>query len=426
MSEIGTHDNEHDCWVAYEGKAYDITDWIPLHPGGKKILIQFAGLDITDEFNSFHATNTSLKIYLKGPIIDYKAPSSLQNDFRALGKEFQEKGYFQHDYYSYKKAFLKKLSLWVLAVLCVVSSSDSRVHLVGAVFLGLFWQQVAFLGHDFGHVPKFRTEGFWLGNIVGPLFTGITMSWWKATHYIHHSVPNSVMDDPDIAHLPFLAVKPAFFSSLYNTYHERHMNFNWIAQYIFIPFQHYWYYIIMAVSRVNLYVQSIQHLQNDSCETVFEAGFFIWYIFLLTQLSSISMVCAFHFLSHAVAGILQVQITLSHFSRPVNNGREDSFGGDFYSRNIASSLDIKCSKNMDWFHGGLQFQTLHHVYPRLARQYLRLAQEPVMNLCKKHNLPYSELGFLDANIEVFNSLKDTAIKSRAFSNSIWKGMNAEG
>ena len=34
IKELSGHNIESDCWVGYKGKAYDMTEWIPKHPGG--------------------------------------------------------------------------------------------------------------------------------------------------------------------------------------------------------------------------------------------------------------------------------------------------------------------------------------------------------------------------------------------------------
>ena len=40
--------NSKACWVIYEGKVYDITDFISSHPGGDRILLEYSGADITN------------------------------------------------------------------------------------------------------------------------------------------------------------------------------------------------------------------------------------------------------------------------------------------------------------------------------------------------------------------------------------------
>ena len=61
--EIAKHNTEGDLWVVIEGKVYDLTTFLPDHPGGKKAIMLFAGKDATEEFNMLHPPNV-LKKYL--------------------------------------------------------------------------------------------------------------------------------------------------------------------------------------------------------------------------------------------------------------------------------------------------------------------------------------------------------------------------
>ncbi len=49
-TELSIHNSENDCWTAYEGKVYDITDWLPKHPGSSLVIIPYCGT--SDEFES--------------------------------------------------------------------------------------------------------------------------------------------------------------------------------------------------------------------------------------------------------------------------------------------------------------------------------------------------------------------------------------
>jgi len=62
-AEVAKHNSEGDLWVVIESKVYDLTSFLPDHPGGKKAIMLFAGKDATEEFNMLHPPNV-LKKYL--------------------------------------------------------------------------------------------------------------------------------------------------------------------------------------------------------------------------------------------------------------------------------------------------------------------------------------------------------------------------
>eukprot|EP00948_MAST-09A_sp_MAST-9A-sp1_P000472 g472.t1 len=124
--------------------------------------------------------------------------------------------------------------------------------------------------------------------------------------------------------------------------------------------------------------------------------------------------------ANAFAGLIHIQITLSHF------GMESYFGAEpeslleekkktgkasYLETQLRATMDVDCFKSMDWFHGGLQYQVIHHLYPRLPRHNLRAARQKVMKMCEKHGLKYHCYNFLDCNVRVFHSLREAAFQS---------------
>lgn len=55
QEEVARHNTSSDCWIVIEGVVYDVTKFLASHPGGKNIILQFAGKDVTGEFFDFHA-----------------------------------------------------------------------------------------------------------------------------------------------------------------------------------------------------------------------------------------------------------------------------------------------------------------------------------------------------------------------------------
>lgn len=53
--ELKKHNTLDDMWTALGGKVYNVTPYVPFHPGGEKILRAAAGRDGTALFMKTHA-----------------------------------------------------------------------------------------------------------------------------------------------------------------------------------------------------------------------------------------------------------------------------------------------------------------------------------------------------------------------------------
>ncbi|CAM6127401.1 unnamed protein product [Calypogeia fissa] len=53
LQDVSKHNSPEDCWLLIWGKVYDVTSWVPKHPGGSLIFVK-AGQDSTQLFDSYH------------------------------------------------------------------------------------------------------------------------------------------------------------------------------------------------------------------------------------------------------------------------------------------------------------------------------------------------------------------------------------
>ena len=63
-SVLKQHNKRDDAWSAFNGKVYNITPYLPFHPGGEKELMRVAGRDGTKLFGE------SLEIHLHSFLAD--------------------------------------------------------------------------------------------------------------------------------------------------------------------------------------------------------------------------------------------------------------------------------------------------------------------------------------------------------------------
>ncbi|EKG20018.1 FMN-dependent dehydrogenase [Macrophomina phaseolina MS6] len=56
--DVAKHNSKDSCWVIVHGRAYDVTEFLPEHPGGSKIILKYAGKDATEEYEPIHPPDT--------------------------------------------------------------------------------------------------------------------------------------------------------------------------------------------------------------------------------------------------------------------------------------------------------------------------------------------------------------------------------
>ncbi|GAB1311446.1 hypothetical protein MFIFM68171_01656 [Madurella fahalii] len=79
--EVTKHTSADSCWVVIHGNVYDVTEFLPEHPGGSRIILQLAGRDATAEFDPIHPPGTleeNLKPEAKLGTVDPESLKKLQ------------------------------------------------------------------------------------------------------------------------------------------------------------------------------------------------------------------------------------------------------------------------------------------------------------------------------------------------------------
>jgi fatty acid desaturase len=399
------------------------------------VLQAHLGCDATDPFMNSHPASTrgALAAYDIGAVTDCVRDPATEA-YRALRARLEAEGmqYGSGSEAYYAAAGVRAACALVLALSCTLLTDAWPAHLLGAALLGVFWQQLAFVGHDLGHngVSGRRALDGARGLLFGPALTGISFSWWKATHNAHHVSTNSAEDDPDVQHMPLIAVSSHFFGSLWSSYHAKRMFFSSCTR-AMVTRQHLFFYPLMFFARWNLYFQGVCSLALGrrslaaAAEVAALLFFYAWVGALVGAagrgeahlLPALAVRLAFLLTCNGVAGGLHVQIVLSHFSQPTRLGRAGQGGTSFLHDQLAGTMNITLPPALDFVFGGLQFQVEHHLFPRLPAHALRALAPVVRALAKEHGLPYKEASFWDANVQLYRTLRRVAKEAEALSGS---------
>ncbi|CZR61058.1 related to delta 8-sphingolipid desaturase [Phialocephala subalpina] len=349
------------------------------------------------------------------------------SSFRGLVADLESRGFYDCNYWAYLTEAIRISCIGTVMLLLL----HFKQYFLSAIALGTFWHQLVFIAHDAGHLGI--THSYQIDTLIGLALSstlgGLSLSWWKKSHNIHHLATNSPSHDPDIQHLPFMAISPSFFSSLYSTYYDRIMLYTPFAERM-MGMQQWLYYPLLCLGRFNLYALSWEHLWLDRgpknrdmwwhrpFEIVGQLVFWYWFGYRIVYLSLPNAWMRFMFvlISHAVTMPLHVQFTLSHFAMATEpgedakgeNGKDESWA----RQQLRTTMDVDCPPWMDWFHGGLQFQAIHHLFPRLPRHNLRRTSEVVKVWSKEVGLRYEVYGFVECNGRVLGRLEEVGRQAR--------------
>merc|ERR1712065_109012 len=370
--------------VGVDGRVYDLTMWKHAHPGGETIINDFVGQDASDAFRVFHPEEVreKMKVFDKGAVSDY-VRSPISEDFKELHEAFLEEGLYD----SYMPYFVAKF------VGCLVA-------LGGALYLG------------------------WNAEALGGEYSWAVVAAGAALLAMHFHQLAFMGHDLDIQHLPVFGLSEKHLDGFFSTFHNRFMPYDAVAD-MFIRVQHYLYYPIMALARFNLYLQSWimlvkqETVEYRALEIASLSAFLVWNAaFLVYGLTSARDRAIWLLVSHGLAGMLHVQITLSHFAMEVyEHPSMEPFANDFVRAQCLTSMDIDSNWLTHWFHGGLQYQVEHHLFPRIPRHRLTHVQERIKPMLAKHGVPFVSVSFWEANKMVIETLANTA--SKASSKATW-------
>ncbi|KDO27648.1 hypothetical protein SPRG_06919 [Saprolegnia parasitica CBS 223.65] len=431
---IREHSRQDNAWIVIHHKVYDISAFHD-HPGGVVMFTQ-AGEDATDAFAVFHPSSALklLEQYYVGDVDQSTATvdSSISDDvkksqsdfiasYRKLRLEVKRLGLYDSSklFYLYKCVSTLSIAL-VSAAICLHFDSTS-MYMVAAVILGLFYQQCGWLAHDFLHHQVFENHlyGDLVGVMVGNLWQGFSVQWWKNKHNTHHAIPNlhatpeiAFHGDPDIDTMPILA---------WSLKMAQHAVDSPVGLF-FMRYQAYLYFPILLFARISWVIQSAMYaFYNIGPGGTFDkvqypllerAGLLLYYGWNLGLVYAANMsllqALSFLFVSQASCGLfLAMVFSVGHNGMEVFD--KDS-KPDFWKLQVLSTRNVTSSVWIDWFMGGLNYQIDHHLFPMVPRHNLPALNVLVKSLCKQYDIPYHETGFIAGMAEVVVHLERISIE----------------
>ncbi|WP_051831502.1 fatty acid desaturase family protein [Streptomyces violens] len=279
-------------------------------------------------------------------------------------------------------------------------------QLAVAVYLALCSVQCAFMGHDAGHKAMFRDKraATAVGLIHLNLVNGISYGWWVNHHNRHHSHPNHIDRDPDIARRTAV-----FHVKQYATRNAR--------QRFIVRHQAVLFFVLLVLEAYKIQKTSVLAVVRgvmrrpllEGALLLAHAVVFLGTLFLvLPPLHAV----AFLLVHQAATGVyLGLVFAPNHKGMAVREGEEEAL--DWLERQVLTSRNVRPSVLTDFLYGGLNYQIEHHLFPAMPQRNLGRCRKIVRRYCVLHGLPYRELGFAASYREVAGFLHEVSAPMRA-------------
>jgi delta8-fatty-acid desaturase len=429
-AEVAKHNTPEDIWLVIEGNVYDVSGWTLHHPGGS-IINKFAGVDATDQFAAFHMPRVAKRLprFLIGSISPAEAkeqeglrpPSAATLEYRELRQKLWREGYFEPrtSFYVGKAMVWSGLILASAALVFFMPTEYFWLRTVGAGFLmGLGWQQAAFMAHDSAHYGVIRPTsggGFnWLSWLNGCVFFGVSISMWNEEHSCHHAITLRPQEDPQFNYLPMWLISmkeldvPGTRVDFFTKFLVSIQHFTFLPLVVLIGrFNFYIISTLFAFKRLLLGPTSFARICGfaDVCGLTL---FWLWYGSIVCCLEGWQARLAFVLTSHWVCGILHVQLLVSHLMTETFTAEEER-AEQFFSFQLKTTRNIDTEWYDRWFHGGLEYQIEHHLFPQLPRHNLQAIQPFVQDICERHGVPYESLAFSTALVHIMRDFRRLAL-----------------
>ncbi|GAA3612917.1 fatty acid desaturase family protein [Microlunatus ginsengisoli] len=298
----------------------------------------------------------------------------------------------------------------VLAIIAWVAGfvwiGDSWWQLASAAVLGVVMTQIAFLGHDAAHRQIFQSGKWndWVSLIVANLLVGISYGWWQSKHTRHHSSPNKEGTDPDIA-LSAIAMTPAMATR------HTHPLLRWL-----VAHQGWYFFPLLLLEGLSLHADGVKRvLSKDKI-----ARRWVELTFLTIRLGGLVALVFLVLPPGKAVAVLAVQLAVfgfymgfsfapNHIGMPLVSPRLKL---DFLRRQVLMSRNITGGPLMSVFMGGLNYQIEHHLFPSMARPYLRRIQPLVAAHCAAEGVPYTQATLWSAYRSVIGYLNTVGLKGK--------------
>lgn len=309
------------------------------------------------------------------PVEGAKIYSKLRSDVTSAG-------ILDRDYPYYVGLSLIDISGFLFFGYQLIVTTHPLLVIASTIGLSIFTVRFGGLIHDAGHRAIFKSTV--MNDIAGyflSLFVAFPFLVWKVKHNLHHAHTNEEGGDPDLE-------VPISFT-------EDMLNRKGLIVSLMRKYQAWLFYPLGSFVSITMRFKAFRYYKDNfesgmALPIVFQSlGMILWFV-LPFFFFPLWKALLFVFLTNEVAGFYMLNIFApNHKGMPqMEKGVEISF----LEHQIITARNIYSHWATDYAYMGLNYQIEHHLFPNCPRNKLHLISPYVLDICKRYNFAYTQMG----------------------------------
>jgi fatty acid desaturase (delta-4 desaturase) len=388
-----------DHQVRLEGVVYDLREFSKVHPGGSNSLVIFGGKDATTHYYMLHPHHRIRTHILDKYKVSSVAVVASASDGNALFNELKASVAKAVPYpFATNEWWMKAIAIMIAEIYVEYHTYIYGYTIVKSILLGFLMAMIGLcIQHDANHGAVSRHE------TINRLW-GYTQDWiggssllWKHHHVLlHHAYTNVIEHDPDIT----TDILRLHKDIRYKAHHSWQKIYIWFL-FLFLPLN--WHFAeLRDLWKMNHMSHRISSFaaNEQKIAIILRIAFYIrFYALPLYRYPSFDTLLHIG-ISLAVGGIyLGLNFIISHnFEGVKNNNATATATADNWAISQVESSSTVGGRMLGFFHGGLNYQIEHHLFPRISHVHYYKIKPIVQDWCKKNNIKYTYYNTLWENI----------------------------
>jgi fatty acid desaturase len=308
--------------------------------------------------------------------------------------------FFQPAPWDYVGRFVAIVALYAGGMATLFLDAPLWLRVLGMLAVGFAVVQSSFFAHEAAHGAVTRSNRLVeaIGQAFDTFMIGYDFAYFRRSHDLHHFHTNEEAVDPDGLSTLF-SVNAT--SARAKTAGLGRLLTRWQA--VLLPFLYSLWAFTMRWDGILFLARGWRKHKLDIAVMVLHVACFLvapmWLV-------GVEKTLLFYAGWSVVAGFyLGVIIPINHVGMPYWPATQSP---GFIEQQVTSSRDIAGPRLYDYLFIGLNMQVAHHLFPFVPTTRLREANAVIEAFCRDHSLPYTRVGWLEANAQAFAHLAEVA------------------